>query len=99
MPPLHHSFVSRLSNTVLCVLYQIAQDLDEAEKKLMLESGMESADYLRFLAEESGNVAGKVAETSMWRNPGSRSGWLCIQVCSNLGSAFPPLTFFAAVIP
>ncbi|GAB4817846.1 hypothetical protein N2152v2_004892 [Parachlorella kessleri] len=38
---------------------QIAQDLDEAEKKLMLESGMESADYLRFLAEESGNVAGK----------------------------------------
>ena len=57
-----HSFVSCISDTGLCVLHQIAQDLDEAEKKLMLESGMESADYLRFVAEESGNVAGKVSK-------------------------------------
>jgi hypothetical protein len=59
-----HSYVAanaakrpaRLWSTLLS---QIAHELDEAEHRLMLESGMESADYLRFMAEESGNVAGE----------------------------------------
>jgi hypothetical protein len=39
----------------------------------MLESGMESADYLRFAAEESGNVAGKCT-----------SALSMLQLCSTL---------------
>ncbi|KAK3272673.1 hypothetical protein CYMTET_19044 [Cymbomonas tetramitiformis] len=38
-------------------LASIAQDLDARERQLMMESGKESADFLKFLAEDSGNVA------------------------------------------
>lgn len=36
---------------------QIAHDLDALEKEVMQEGGMTSDDYLKFAAEESGNVA------------------------------------------
>eukprot|EP00743_Colponemidia_sp_Colp-15_P009742 GILK01010662.1.p1 GENE.GILK01010662.1~~GILK01010662.1.p1 ORF type:complete len:384 (+),score=73.87 GILK01010662.1:33-1184(+) len=38
-------------------LAQVAQSFDEKEKQLMMESGMESNDFLKYMAEESGNVA------------------------------------------
>ena len=42
-----------------CVLlgYQIAQVLDDIERKFMQESGVESEDYVKYLAEGSGNVS------------------------------------------
>ena len=36
---------------------QIAQDLDAMERAFMQEGGVTSDEYLRFAAEESGNVA------------------------------------------
>ena len=36
---------------------QIAQDLDAMERAFMQEGGVASDEYLRFAAEESGNVA------------------------------------------
>jgi hypothetical protein len=36
---------------------QIAQSLDALERQLMAESGAEGADFLNYMAEESGNVA------------------------------------------
>eukprot|EP01091_Cochliopodium_minus_P012276 TRINITY_DN3686_c0_g1_i1.p1 TRINITY_DN3686_c0_g1~~TRINITY_DN3686_c0_g1_i1.p1 ORF type:complete len:167 (+),score=34.91 TRINITY_DN3686_c0_g1_i1:70-570(+) len=38
-------------------LAQIALKLDDNEKLLMRENGTESEDFLKFMAEESGNVA------------------------------------------
>ena len=38
-------------------LAEIAQDIDASEKSLMLEAGHSSEDFLRFMAEDSGNVA------------------------------------------
>ena len=38
-------------------LLQIAQELDALEHQFMAEGGMEGSDYLRFVAEDSGNVA------------------------------------------
>ncbi|GAQ79023.1 Ataxin-3 [Klebsormidium nitens] len=38
-------------------LSQIALELDKNEREMMAESGLESSDYLKFMAEESGNVA------------------------------------------
>ena len=36
---------------------QIALELDRQERAFMAEGGMESEDYLRYVAEDSGNVA------------------------------------------
>lgn len=36
---------------------QIALELDQQERAFMAEGGMESEDYLRYIAEDSGNVA------------------------------------------
>ena len=36
---------------------QIAQELDALEKQYMAESGIEGEDFVKFLAEESGNVS------------------------------------------
>ena len=36
---------------------QIAQELDAAENSFMMEGGAESEDYLKYIAEGSGNVA------------------------------------------
>ena len=36
---------------------QIALELDQQERAFMAEGGMESADYLKYIAEDSGNVA------------------------------------------
>lgn len=36
---------------------QIALELDQQERAFMAEGGMESEDYLKYMAEESGNVA------------------------------------------
>jgi len=38
-------------------LMQIAQRLDAQEKSLMAEQGMETTDFIKFVAEDSGNVA------------------------------------------
>jgi len=38
-------------------LMHIAHDLDASEKAMMMEMGTDSADFLKFMAEESGNVA------------------------------------------
>lgn len=38
-------------------LGEVARELDEAERKVMAESGVDSADYLRFMGEQSGNVS------------------------------------------
>jgi hypothetical protein len=38
-------------------LHQIAQELDALEKAFMAENGVESEDFVKFLAEESGNVS------------------------------------------
>lgn len=38
---------------------QIAHELDQLEHQLMREAGVDSHDFLKFMAEESGNVAGK----------------------------------------
>ena len=38
-------------------LTAIAVELDERERNLMRESGVESADFLKYMAEESGNAA------------------------------------------
>jgi ataxin-3 len=38
-------------------LAQIAQDLDKTEKALMMEQGTNSKDFMKFMAEESNNVA------------------------------------------
>ena len=49
---------SRLVLTGLTLdLLQIAQDLDRQERAFMAEGGMESEDYLKYMAEDSGNVA------------------------------------------
>jgi Ataxin-3 len=37
-------------------LADIAQELDAAERRMMMEMGTETADAIKFLAEESGNV-------------------------------------------
>jgi Ataxin-3 len=39
-------------------LAKIAQDLDALELSLMASQGLDTEDYKRFAAEESGNVAG-----------------------------------------
>jgi ataxin-3 len=39
-------------------LAEIAQGLDAQERVAMAEEGVESADFLRYMAEDSGNVAG-----------------------------------------
>ena len=36
---------------------QIAHELDATERGFMMEGGMESEDYLKYIAEDSGNVA------------------------------------------
>lgn len=36
---------------------QIALELDQQERAFMAEGGMESEDYLKYIAEDSGNVA------------------------------------------
>ena len=36
---------------------QIAADLDASEQALLSEGGVDSEDYLRYIAEGSGNVA------------------------------------------
>ncbi len=36
---------------------QIAHELDAAERGFMMEGGTESEDYLKYIAEDSGNVA------------------------------------------
>ena len=36
---------------------QIALELDRQERAFMAEGGMDSEDYLRYVAEDSGNVA------------------------------------------
>eukprot|EP01018_Ginkgo_biloba_P034628 Gb_37263 [translate_table: standard] len=38
-------------------LATIAADLDQRETQMMMEGGLESADYLRFVSEDSSNVA------------------------------------------
>ena len=38
-------------------LGQIAREFDEKEKNMMLESGFDSRDFLKYMAEDSGNVA------------------------------------------
>ncbi len=38
-------------------LGQIAQDLDALERTFMSENGIESEDYKKFIAEDSGNVS------------------------------------------
>ena len=38
-------------------MLQIAQGLDALEQQFMAESGLQSEDYLKFVAEDSGNVA------------------------------------------
>jgi ataxin-3 len=38
-------------------LSQIALELDRSEREMMAESGLDSSDYLKYMAEESGNVA------------------------------------------
>jgi len=38
-------------------LAMIAQELDEKERQLMLEMGTETTDFLKYMAEDSGNVA------------------------------------------
>jgi len=38
-------------------LAEVAQRLDQKEKELMMEAGMENKEFLKFMAEESGNVA------------------------------------------
>lgn len=36
---------------------QIAVGLDQLEREMMAEGGLDSEDYLRFVAQDSGNVA------------------------------------------
>lgn len=36
---------------------QIALELDQQERAFMAEGGLESEDYLKYIAEDSGNVA------------------------------------------
>lgn len=38
-------------------LLQVAQDLDAMEHKLMASQGMHTSDFIKFAAEDSGNVA------------------------------------------
>jgi len=38
-------------------LAMVAQELDKQEKKLMMEMGTETEDFLKYMAEDSGNVA------------------------------------------
>ncbi|KAH9303154.1 hypothetical protein KI387_014737, partial [Taxus chinensis] len=38
-------------------LVSIAADLDQKEKHMMMEGGLDSADYLQFMFEDSSNVA------------------------------------------
>jgi len=38
-------------------LMMIAREIDEQERKVMLEMGADTKDFLKFMAEESGNVA------------------------------------------
>eukprot|EP01112_Ceratiomyxa_fruticulosa_P022755 TRINITY_DN8445_c0_g1_i3.p1 TRINITY_DN8445_c0_g1~~TRINITY_DN8445_c0_g1_i3.p1 ORF type:complete len:270 (-),score=63.57 TRINITY_DN8445_c0_g1_i3:110-919(-) len=38
-------------------LAMLAQELDEKERQLMLEMGTETTDFLKYMAEDSGNVA------------------------------------------
>ncbi|GLJ42731.1 hypothetical protein SUGI_0885950 [Cryptomeria japonica] len=38
-------------------LASIAADLDQREKQMMMEGGLDSADYLQFMSEDSSNVA------------------------------------------
>ena len=38
-------------------LTQIAQELDDLERNYMAAAGVESEDYVKFLAEDSGNVS------------------------------------------
>ena len=39
-------------------LMNIAKELDEKERQLMLEQGTESKDFLKFMAQDSFHVAG-----------------------------------------
>ena len=39
------------------MIMQIATDLDRLEREVMAEGGLESEAYLRYAAEDSGNVA------------------------------------------
>ena len=39
------------------LLSQIAMGLDQLEREMMAEGGLDSEDYLRFVAQDSGNVA------------------------------------------
>jgi len=38
-------------------LANIALELDETERQLMAEAGIESKDYLKYMQQQSGNVA------------------------------------------
>ncbi len=44
-------------------LAEIAQSLDAQEQVAMAEDGVETAAYLKYLAEDSGNVAGATSVT------------------------------------
>lgn len=46
-------------------LSQHALTLDQQERAFMAEGGMESEDYLRYIAEDSGNVAADGAGKSL----------------------------------
>ena len=58
-------------------LAAIARELDAAERKLMLANGAETADALRFMAEDSGNVddsgnfSVSVVREALWRAAGA----------------------------
>lgn len=56
----------------------MAQDLDELERRLMSSQGVNTPDFLKYAAEESGNVA--------------RDGMFSIQVHSPYSNTNPSVT-------
>jgi ataxin-3 len=38
-------------------LMHVAREIDEKERQVMIEMGTETPDFIRFVAEDSGNVA------------------------------------------
>ena len=68
----------RLVIAVCAPALQIAADLDASEQALLSEGGVDSEDYLRYIAEGSGNVADDGMFSVQARHspsPGGRAAW------------------------
>ena len=54
---------------------QIAQELDQMERAFMTEGGVDSADFLNFMGEDSGNVAESGLFSIQVQAPPSADHW------------------------